>query len=59
MGAGVSDGGQVAKRLRRLADLGLAVNRNDGQKPGGCNAWRLTAAGERAAKAAERAAESR
>jgi predicted transcriptional regulator len=51
---GVADDGQVSRILRRLLDLGLAVNHNGGKDPGGPNAWHLTPAGMRAATAAAR-----
>jgi hypothetical protein len=58
VGAGIGDAGQMSKLLRRLADLGLAVNHINGQNRGGCNAWHLTVDGKRAARAAERATKS-
>lgn len=57
-GAGIGDEGQISRLLGRLADLGVAVNRIDGQRRGGRNDWHLTAEGRRAARAAERAMKS-
>jgi AcrR family transcriptional regulator len=45
--AGIFDQGQISKLLRRLADTGLIENFGPGQRLGGTNSWRLTAAGER------------
>jgi DNA-binding MarR family transcriptional regulator len=51
---GIRDQGQVSRVLRRLVDLGLAVNHNGAADRGGANAWHLTAHGLRAvADAAE------
>jgi hypothetical protein len=47
-------GDAVSRILRRLLDLGLAVNHNGGKDPGGPNAWQLTLAGVHAADAAAR-----
>jgi predicted transcriptional regulator len=47
-GAGMGDEGQVSRVLRRLLDLGLAVNHNGAADRGGPNAWHLTADGLRA-----------
>jgi predicted transcriptional regulator len=51
---GVADDGQVSRILRRLLDLGLAVNHNGGKDSGGPNAWQLTLAGVHAADEAAR-----
>jgi hypothetical protein len=45
--AGLSDEGQASKLLRRLAERGLVENVGLGQGGGRCNAWVLTARGER------------
>jgi IclR helix-turn-helix domain len=46
--AGLTDEGQASKLLRRLAERGLVENVGLGQGGGRCNAWVLTARGERA-----------
>jgi hypothetical protein len=46
--AGLVDEGQASKLLRRLAERGLVENVGTGQGGGRCNAWLLTARGERA-----------
>jgi AcrR family transcriptional regulator/DNA-binding MarR family transcriptional regulator len=45
--AGISDNGQISRLLYRLARQGLVENHGKGQSAGGCNAWHLTALGER------------
>jgi DNA-binding MarR family transcriptional regulator len=45
--AGLVDEGQTSKLLRRLAERGLIENVGLGQRGGRCNAWLLTARGER------------
>jgi hypothetical protein len=45
--AGLSDEGQTSKLLRRLAQRGLIENVGSGRGGGRCNAWLLTARGER------------
>jgi hypothetical protein len=46
--AGLADEGQASKLLRRLCERGLVENVGFGQAGGRCNAWVLTARGERA-----------
>jgi AcrR family transcriptional regulator/DNA-binding MarR family transcriptional regulator len=43
--AGVADQGQVSKLLARLQNLGLILNRGQGQPKGSANAWDLTPRG--------------
>jgi predicted transcriptional regulator len=57
-GVGVSDEAQMSRLLRRMADLGLAVNTNDGGNPGGPHAWCVTAEGRVLAREAQSAAGS-
>jgi len=45
--AGIVDQGQISKLLCRLAGTGLIENFGPGQRRGGPNSWRLTAAGQR------------
>jgi hypothetical protein len=47
--AGIHDGGQVSKLLRRLEGLGLLANCADGRGSGERNAWTLTPKGEQVA----------
>ncbi|HWY90658.1 MAG TPA: helix-turn-helix domain-containing protein [Solirubrobacteraceae bacterium] len=54
MAAGIRADSQVSRILRRMLDLGLAVNRSDRPGSGAPNAWHLTAAGQFAADAARR-----
>jgi DNA-binding MarR family transcriptional regulator len=52
---GIGDEGQTSKLLARMQGLGLVANRPDARHRNGRNAWYLTVAGRRLARALKQA----